>query len=232
MTEPDLDDLVRLARRDRPTSATLAAIARGLKLPFAALSLGAAVAPGNAIAGALAKQSAGRLGLMGWGAGSAVVITGAVAAMTLAAPTEPPLLEAPAPAKRVVSAELGDPKPQPSPAVSPSSAAPLGTAAAEPPKASDAPLRWDEPQLIERARRALGTDAQRALALTQEHQRRFPNGELRVEREVIALEALARSGRASEARKRALVFEAKHPKSIYLPQVRALLARLGASDGR
>jgi hypothetical protein len=87
---------------------------------------------------------------------------------------------------------------------------------------------WDEPQLIERARKALATDPRRALALAQEHQRRFPSGALGVEREVIVLEALARTGQTAEARRRALAFEARYPKSIHLPRVRALLARLGA----
>jgi hypothetical protein len=92
----------------------------------------------------------------------------------------------------------------------------------------DAPATWDEPQLVERARKALATDPRRALTLAQEHRRRFPAGALSVERDVIVLEALARSGQTAEARRRALAFEARYPKSIHLPQVRALLARLDA----
>jgi hypothetical protein len=87
---------------------------------------------------------------------------------------------------------------------------------------------WDEPQLIERARKALASDPRRALSLAQEHQRRFPAGALAVERDVIALEALARSGQSAEAARRARAFEAKYPKSIHLPRVRALLVRLGS----
>jgi hypothetical protein len=89
------------------------------------------------------------------------------------------------------------------------------------------PTAWNEPQLIERARKALVADPKRALALTQEYQRRFPSGALGVEREVIALEALARLGQSAEARRLAVAFEAKHPTSIHLPRVRSLLARLG-----
>jgi hypothetical protein len=85
---------------------------------------------------------------------------------------------------------------------------------------------WDEPQLIERARKALGSDPRRALALAAEHQKRFPSGALSVEREVIIIEALARSGQTSAARSRALAFEAHYPKSIHLPRVQALLSRL------
>ena len=90
------------------------------------------------------------------------------------------------------------------------------------------PALWDEPQLIERARKALGAEPRRALSLTQEHQRRFPAGALAVERDVIALEALARSGQTADATRRARAFAAKYPKSIHLPRVRALLARLGS----
>jgi len=92
----------------------------------------------------------------------------------------------------------------------------------------DAVTTWDEPQLIERARRALAADPRRALLLAQEHQRRFPAGALGVERDVILLEALARTGQTAEARRRAEAFEAKYPKSIHLPRVRALLSRLGS----
>jgi hypothetical protein len=100
-------------------------------------------------------------------------------------------------------------------------------AAPERQKLRETPAPWNEPQLIERARKALGADPKRALALTQEYQRRFPSGALSVEREVIALEALARLGQVAEARRRALAFETAHPSSIHLPRVRALLTRLG-----
>jgi hypothetical protein len=90
----------------------------------------------------------------------------------------------------------------------------------------DAAATWDEPQLIERARRALGADPRRALQLAQEHQRRFPAGALSVEREVIVVDALARSGQTGAALRRARSFEARYPQSIHLPRVRALRAKL------
>lgn len=226
MTKTDLDYLVRLARRERPPTEALVAIARSLRVPFAALPVAAAVVPSSALAGVLAKLGVSRLWLLGWGAGSAAVVTGAVAAVTLTAP-EPRLVEAPPAVNRAVVSERRHAKaPQPEAAVESEVSMPI--ASAEQPKLRDTPPLWAEPQLIERARKALSTDPQRALALVQEHQRRFPSGTLGVEREVIALEALARSGRSSEARKRALAFETKYPTSIYLPQVRALRARLGS----
>jgi hypothetical protein len=47
-----------------------------------------------------------------------------------------------------------------------------------------------------------------------------------LEREVIVIEALARSGQTSEAQRRALSFESRYPKSIHLPRIRALRERL------
>jgi hypothetical protein len=92
--------------------------------------------------------------------------------------------------------------------------------------AAPGPQAWDEPQVIERARKALASEPRRALALAQEHQRRFPSGALALEREVIVIEALARSGRSAEAKRRALAFESKYPQSIHLPRIRALRERL------
>jgi hypothetical protein len=103
-------------------------------------------------------------------------------------------------------------------------------ASAEPPverrASAGATTGWGEPQLIERARKALAAEPRRALSLAQEHQRRFPAGALSLEREVIMIEALSRSGQTSEARRRALSFESKFPQSIHLPRIRALRERL------
>jgi len=63
------------------------------------------------------------------------------------------------------------------------------------------------------ARQELGRDPQRALALTQEHARRFPKGILAQEREVIAIEALSRMGRGKDARDRAQDFREQYPGS-------------------
>jgi len=228
MTTPDLDHLVRLARQDRPPSATLLAVARRLQVPFAVAPVTAVVVlPTSAFAAFVAKLGVSRSWLLGWGAGSAIAVTGAVATLTFGTSPPPvPPVSAPMP---VVPRVTG-----PQPPVRPSSAPPAMESEARPlpsslerAKVRDVPPAWDEPQLIERARKALGTDPKRALALTQEYQRRFPRGALSVEREVIALEALAQLGQVEAARRRALAFEAAHPSSIHLPRVRALLARLG-----
>ncbi len=221
MTHPDLAELVALARRDRPTPGLLAAVARSLRVPFVAAPIAAIVTPSTAIASVAAKVGLSRLALLGWGAGSTVVVSSVVIAVALQRPTEPP----PAPAALVAVHQVSNKTP-PKPA-DPAPAPEITVPNPAPHAVKEAPASWDEPQLIEKARRALAADPRRALLLTQEHQRRFPAGALGVERDVIALEALARSGQTAEARRRALLFEAKYPKSIHLPRVSALLARLG-----
>lgn len=221
MTHPDLDQLVALARRDKPAPGVLAAVARSLRVPFVAAPIAAIVMPSTAVAG-VAKAGLSRLALLGWGAGGTVALSGAVLAVALSQPAAAPTLPAPALEVKPASAPAA-------PAVAESVALPEVAVAPSLPmrSAKEAPTVWDEPQLIEKARKALGTEPRRALSLAQEHQRRFPTGALGVEREVIALEALARLGQTAEAKRRALAFEAKYPKSIHLPRVRALLARLG-----
>lgn len=224
MTHPDLDQLVGLARRDRPAAAALALVARGLRVPFVAAPMAAIVMPSTALAGAAAKVGLSRLALFGWGAGSAAVVSGAVLTVALSQHTPPAPAPAPAlnPPVHAVSGQT------PSEPATPAAAPEAATHSSPPAHTVKEPTAWDEPQLIERARKALASDPRRALALTQEHQRRFPAGALRIERDVIALEALARSGQTNEAKRRALAFEAKYPNSIHLQRVRALLVRLGA----
>lgn len=222
MTQPDLDELVAAARRDRPSPSALLAVARSLRVPFVAA--GVVIVPSTALGSLAAKVGLSRLALLGWSAGSAVAVTGVVAAVALrdTAPLQAPLvmprahiIEAP-PVPSIAEESRGEPEAvEPAPSV-------------EKRLMREETVTWDEPQLIERARRALGTDPRRALSLTKEHQRRFPAGALGVERDVIALQALARTGQTAEARRRALAFEARYPKSIHLPQVRALRLRLEA----
>jgi len=224
VTHPDLDQLVLLARRDRPALGVLAAVARSLRVPFAAAPIAAIVTPSTAAASLVAKAGLSRLALLGWGAGSTVAVSGVVLAVVFSRPVAPPASPVRAPVLQPVRApvlpQVAEPAPAPEVAASP---------AASPARpAKETPATWDEPQLIERARKALAAEPRRALSLTQEHQRRFPAGALGVERDVIALEALARTGQAAEAKRRALAFQAKYPKSIHLPRVNALLARLGS----
>ena len=71
-------------------------------------------------------------------------------------------------------------------------------------------------QLLNQARLALRTDPSRALALTQEHRRLFPSSSLAQEREVVAVEALTRLGRAGEAKEAARDFRRRYPDSAHV----------------
>jgi hypothetical protein len=225
VTHPDLDELVRQARRDRPAPSLLTSVARNLRVPFMVAPLAALVVPSTATAATTAatllKAGLGRVTLFGWGAGSAVAASGVAAAVYLSQPAPAPVAPAPAKAEPQSVAPVAkavEPAPEPE-----------APANAEKRPVKDAVATWDEPQLIERARRALGSDPRRALQLAQEHQRRFPSGALSVEREVIVLDALARSGQSAEALRRARAFEARYPKSIHTPRVRALRTKLEGS---
>ena len=81
----------------------------------------------------------------------------------------------------------------------------------------------DELALLEDARRALATDPARTLALADAHARRFAKPALAQERERLAIDALVRLGRRSEAEARAKSFEATYPQSAHLARVRALV---------
>jgi hypothetical protein len=82
----------------------------------------------------------------------------------------------------------------------------------------------NEGSLLLRARQALDGDPATTLALTQEHARRFPAGTLAPEREVLAIEALARLGRTSEARARLDSFRSRYPQSPHISRLDALLS--------
>lgn len=198
-----LGALLQGAREDSATSAQLAELSRAL-----GGKLGSSAAAGKA---ALAlKVGGGALVLAALGGAylaishekAAVPAPSASAAPSSAAPigstaqaTEPAL-----PLASSIGAE-------PAPAASTSTAVEKSTATS-----SSAP---DEATLLERARAALDTAPAQALALTAEDARRFPRGVLAQEREVIAIAALRRLGRASEADKRAQHFEQAYPNSAH-----------------
>jgi hypothetical protein len=72
-----------------------------------------------------------------------------------------------------------------------------------------------EATVLEEARRTLTTNPAQSLALTQRHAAQFPHGLLSQEREVIAISALRRLGRTTEAEARAARFDALYPKSAH-----------------
>jgi hypothetical protein len=131
---------------------------------------------------------------------SAVV---AVTPMPNAAPPEEPPPPAPSPPVVAVA-----PRPTPH-------AAPRATTAVEDPNA--------EVTLLQGAHSALPSDPARTLAICAEHARRFPDGLMAQEREVLAIEALVKTGRTDDARARADRFAAAYPSSTHLRRIHAVL---------
>ena len=82
-----------------------------------------------------------------------------------------------------------------------------------------------ELELIQRAQQALASNPSRGLALTDEHARTYPNGELLQEREVIAVEALSRMGRSEEAARRANALVQRFPETPYAARLAVALGR-------
>jgi hypothetical protein len=79
-----------------------------------------------------------------------------------------------------------------------------------------------ERAILDIAKVALGRgDAASALARIEEHARAFPRGALSEEREALAIQALASSGRLSEAKTRAARFGKSFPRSVLLPAIQA-----------
>jgi hypothetical protein len=95
-----------------------------------------------------------------------------------------------------------------------------------PPTLSATPAPVDvagEIRILQSAKAALADRPADTLRLVNDHTRRFPTGILVQEREVIAIEALLRTGRRAEAQARADSFMTAYPKSAHLRRVAALL---------
>jgi hypothetical protein len=86
-------------------------------------------------------------------------------------------------------------------------AEPSAVEPAAPPREPAEPAFDEGAELLQRARTALASDPETALALAERHERRFPRGLLTLERELVAIDALVVLGRreAAEARGRRLL---------------------------
>ena len=122
---------------------------------------------------------------------------------TVAGPA--PSTPAPVTSAAPVMSALPSADPPAPPRASSGPSAPPASASAEPvdPVAVD-PLA-EEVALLDRARAALSASPAEALALTAEHASRFPQGKMGMEREIVAIDALRRLGRADEARVKKLI---------------------------
>jgi len=242
MSKRDFDDLLRAARADQPASAADASrIAAKLAgkvewdraLPDAAVTALEAESAYAASSGPTSRVPArgGHLWKVVAGIASTVIAgvtvhsivtkssspdVGVPPAASLAPAEAPPSLgaekkpEIPEPNDVPV---LGDPSLLPT-----APAAPRTTSAAA---ASTAASLDAELALLARTSAALrARDPRTALALTAEHDRKFPHGALRPELAAQRILALSALGRHAEACSAATKFAAENPSSPLLPQVR------------
>jgi hypothetical protein len=89
--------------------------------------------------------------------------------------------------------------------------------------ATDADELLREAELLEKARADISRDPASSLRSLDQHREGFVDGQLTAERELLAIDALARQGRAAEARARAAAFLARFPSSPYADRVRRIV---------
>jgi hypothetical protein len=85
-----------------------------------------------------------------------------------------------------------------------------------------------EAAMLERARASLDRDPRASLSELDACAATFPHGTLRIERELLAVDALTRVGNREEARRRGEALLSAARGSIYEPRVRTMLERLQA----
>lgn len=211
-TRSPLGDLFSAAKQELPSQQQLTELARGLGPLLDAPAAASAAAKGSLLikVGAVASVAA-------------LVVGGATFARRSRSvtPDKAPIARStPRISQSVASPALPDTvvtTPEPVSAALPSAVPPSAV-----PKSGRAPIPLgsavagpSEPALLEQARRALGSSPSAALALTNQHAARFPHGVLTQEREVIAIEALRRLHRTSEASQRAAAFAKAFPGSAH-----------------
>lgn len=121
------------------------------------------------------------------------------------------------PAVEVVEPEVS-PEPRPRAALPAKAAEPEP----EPAAASDGGLR--EAKLVAKARSNLVRDPERALAITEQAEREFPQGQLVEERRALAIQALVALGRREQANARAAAFLDEYGRGAHAAAVRRAVA--------
>lgn len=168
------------------------------------------------------------------GAGGSLIVTRLVA-------SDPPPSEAsraPHPIANSATAPLAEapsweqqpseaPAPPAPPAPEPAPRAPVAAVPAAPPasEAASADALQQEIQLLEQARLNLASSPSAARRALLDHELRFPSGHLRIERELLLVDALVRLGRRSEAEARAESLERQNPNSLYRERLDQILGR-------
>lgn len=244
MTELDDDARVALRRglaHDGPSAERRARVKQRLVIALGsgAVSLGAAasaVAEASApltAASTAAGTAMGGASLAAWfGAGllGGALVAGAMA-IAGAHPPAPspagPRVNAPpsaarlAPSSPTPSSQARGSVDEPPPGVSaPRQVRAAPTRSSAEPAGSEEPGIGEEALLLQRAQRALAaSDANRALGLLGEHERRFPTGQLREERQVATVLALCSLGRLDAARTLARDFRERSPHSVLIPRL-------------
>lgn len=127
------------------------------------------------------------------------------------------------PASEAPAAAPSEPDEQAPPKAAPTTSLPGRSPAAE--RQPSEATGESESDLLGRAQAALRADPNRALSLAAEHRRKFPNGVLAQEREVLSIEALERLGRHKEAVSRAEGFLRSFPGSAHRSKVNAVIGR-------
>jgi hypothetical protein len=227
VTEPsrlrdDGPDAVRALLRRAPPTRSMTAEERSLSRARVARAAAGLAAGAGTLAILQGAAVGAGLGLLTVGA--AAVVPAWLSPPPSAAPTAPAPVRPPPPLPAPVlpaeppssSASAAPDPPAPPPAVRPPSSA--AEAPSAPVPASGDTLA-EEVALLEKARAALAGSPAQALALADAHASRFPAGKLATEREMVAIDALVRQGRAGEARARAAPLRG----SLYEERLRKLL---------
>lgn len=210
--DPFLSSLLEAGRDDLPDAARMQAIVG---------KIGSGGGGFGADPTAAATKTATAASALGKGLAVFAVLGAIGGAVLLGRPSEapvpPPPVMAPSVPASAVTPESAPPPPAPSAALSASS-----TPSVALPRASE-----DDPEaetlLLRRAQDSLASEPARTLALCREHARRFRRGLLVQEREVLAIDALIRLGRTTDATQRAQAFAAAHPSSPHRRRIDALL---------
>ena len=204
--------------------------AAGSALPESS-SGSAAVGGGSSIGGTLAIATALIVGLGAFWYATRTQPAELAASLPTAMPTPTPAPIALPPPVNAAPQLTKQPQPlQPSAAVPrvlptprPSAAVPRALPAPRP--VAQGSGLMEELRQLEAIRRRLPSEPERALGAIAQHARRFPQGALGPERELLRIEALQRLGRVDEARRAAeKALAGEHP---YAVQIRQLMAASG-----
>lgn len=217
----ELRSLLEAGKSERPDDRQLLALAAKIGIAGGLGGAGGAGAAGTAVkatAGAAAKVTLA----MKIGAAVAVATAVGVGAVVVTRPNVP----APPPADTHVALVA------PPPSIAASAPPPLvrdplpsaTTSIATKPSANALPADPEgEVKLLGAAQDALRSDPAKALALCNEHAKKYPGGNVAQEREVIAIEALMKMGNRPAAKARADRFNAAYPGSSHARRIATIL---------